>query len=430
VLAPILTKPIVAFGLALALVGFGLAWKSIAYPIGLAGVPTVVQAVVGSNPLPKGGTTFLFAAWIAAAVVIVVMRREGAAGLRGLFSLPVAAALVLLAMLLLRLGASGDQSYGMQKIQLYVADNIVFLIGAVFVGADKRAFRLFLLLTLAVTAVESVFLIEKILSGGAQFYTGRYAVSNQEGPIALGRDGSTGILIATYLILTAPPGLVRRCAMGALPLCLITLVAAGSRGPVLAFVVGLVTLLSLAAANRQVRRRLGALIAGLAGAAVLVPFVIPGSAIGRSLSTIIGSASGLSSNGRSSLWADAYATLSHHVLVGIGTGGFASLNLGEPYPHNIVLEIGLELGVVGLLAFAVMVVCVAVRLSRLWRWTGLGERLEASLLIALVVSAVVNAFFSGALPDNSDIWKWGGIAVGMYAYHEMHHRTGMRRSWV
>jgi hypothetical protein len=148
VLAPVLTKPIIVFVLGLALVGFGLAWKSIAYPIGLAGVPTVVEALVGSNPLPKGGTTIVFAAWIGAAIVIQVMRRNGAVGLRGLFSLPVAMSIALLALMLLRLQASGDQSDGMQKIELFTADNIVYLVGAIFMGADRRAFKLFLLLTL------------------------------------------------------------------------------------------------------------------------------------------------------------------------------------------------------------------------------------------------------------------------------------------
>ncbi|MGI8715002.1 MAG: O-antigen ligase family protein [Solirubrobacteraceae bacterium] len=428
-LAPVLTKPIVAVVLALALVGFGLAWKSIAYPIGLAGVPTVVQALVGSNPLPKGGTTFLLAAWIGGALVILVMRGGGGVGIRGLLSLPVAGAVVMLALMLLRLGASGDQSYGMQKIELYVAGNLLLLVGGVFLGADKRAFRLFLLLTLGVTVVESLFLVEKILSGGSQFYAGRYTVSNQEGPINLGRDSATGVLIAMYLILVSPRGRLRTCAIVALPLCLISLVGAGSRGPIVAFVIGLVTVLSLAAANPQIRRRLATLVAGLAGAAILVPFVVPGSSIGRSLSTIVGSASGLSSNGRSSLWAAAYSQLAHHALFGIGTGGFGSLNLGLPYPHNILLEIGVELGTVGLLAFGVMTGSVAVRMSRLWRWNRGDERMAVSLLIALMVSATLNAFFSGALPDNADIWKWGGIAIGMYASYQLTREPG-RRGWV
>jgi O-antigen ligase len=429
-LTPLLTKPIVALGLLLALVALALAWKSIAFPIGLAGIPTVIDAFAGYNPLPKGATTFLLAAWIGVAAVMLVMRGEGVAGVRGLVSLPVAMAFALLALMMLRLGASGDQSYGMQKIELYFADSVVLLAGAVFLGANRRAFRLSLLLTLAVTVAEAVYLIGEILSGGSATFVGRFAVSAQEGPILLGRDSATGALIAMFVVLAWPRGWVRTSAIVALPLCLISLAGAGSRGPVVAFVVGLVALLSLVGADRQIRRRLALLIGALVGAAILVPLVVPGSAIGRALSTILGSAGGLSSNGRSALWAGAYSTLSHHVLLGIGTGGFGSLNLGYPYPHNILLEIGLEIGVLGLLAFTLMIGSIGVRLARLWRETRLDERLEASLLIALLASALVNAFFSGALPDNKDIWRWGGIAVGMYAYREMTLRSSARRSWV
>jgi O-antigen ligase len=429
-LAPLLTKPTVALALLLALVALALAWRSIAYPIGLVGLPTVIDAFAGSNPLPKGATTFLLAAWIGVSVAALLLRGEGAVGMRGLLSLPVAMAFALLALMMLRLGASGDQSYGTEKIELYFADCLVLLVGAVFLGANRRAFRFSLLLTLAVAAAESVYLIGEILSGASETFVGRFAVSAQEGPILLGRDGGTGVLIAMFVVLAWPRGWIRTSAIVALPLCLISLIAAGSRGPVVACVVGLVVLLSLVGADRQVRRRLAALIGALVGAAIVVPFVVPGSAVGRSLSTILGGAGGLSSDGRSTLWASAYTSLSHHVLLGIGTGGFGSLNLGYPYPHNILLEVGLELGALGLLALVAMIGSIAVRLARLWRETRLGERLEASLLIALLASAVVNAFFSGALPDNKDIWRWGGVAIGMYAYREMALGGAARRSWT
>jgi O-antigen ligase len=429
-LSPLLSRPVYAVGLLVALVGVGLAWKSVAYPIGLAGIPTVITALAGSNPLPQGLATFLVAAWIMSAVAFVVMRREGEEGIRGAISLPAAMAFALLALMLLRLGSSGDQAYGLTKIELYAADNVVLLIGAVFVGVSRRAFRLSLLLTLGVIAVEALYLIAEILRGGSAQYIGRFSVSVQQGPIQLGRDSATGALIAMFLVLSSRPGRVRTCAFVALPLCLISLIAAGSRGPTVAFVVGLVTLLALVSTDRVVRRRLAALAAALVVAAVLVPLVVPGSAIGRSFSTILGSASGLSSNGRSLLWAHAYASLVQHPLLGIGTGGFASLNLGYTYPHNILLELGLELGVLGLLAFVTMMAGTGARLARMWRETRLNERLEVSLVIALLLTAVVNALFSGALPDNSDIWRWGGIAIGLYAHREMTRRTGTARAWA
>src|SRR5205807_1750029 len=126
--------------------------------------------------------------------------------------------------------------------------------------------------------------------------------------------------------------------------------AAGSRGPMLAFVFGLGVLLALTAVDRRARRRLASVAALFLLAAIIVPLVLPGSAIGRSLSVIIGSASGLSSNGRSDIWAVAITTFSHHLVLGLGTGGFASLLGGLNYPHNIFLEMASELGLLGLIA--------------------------------------------------------------------------------
>lgn len=413
-LAPALTRPVIAVALVVGVVAFGLAWQSIAYPLGLAAVPDLLNAVLGSNPLPKGGTTFLFAAWIGLAILLIVLRRQDAIGTRALFSMPVAMAVLLLALMLLRLGPSAAQSYGGQKIQLYVADNLVFLVGAVFVGAGRRHLRLFLVLTLAVAVASGLYLIIHLLGGNAlQEYSGRYVIGTQEGPINLGRASATGVLIATYLILSPTRRSARLWAAAALPVLLISLIAAGSRGPVVAFVAGFITLLALTAVNPRYRRRLAGAGVVLLVAAIVVPLIVPGSAIGRALSTIVGSASGLSSNGRSSLWAQAYATFGQHPFLGVGTGGFAALN-PEQYPHNILLEVAVELGAVGLVALLVMIGGMLARLGSLWRTTVGPDRLQAALIIALFTSSLVNACVSGAIQDNRDIWIWGGIGLGMY----------------
>ena len=83
---------------------------------------------------------------------------------------------------------------------------------------------------------------------------------------------------------------------------------------------------------------------GLLAAVVVVPLLVPGSALGRALSAIVGGSSGLSTNGRAQLWAQAFDLLGKHPFLGVGTGGFAALN-AEPYPHNILLEAGSELGI-------------------------------------------------------------------------------------
>ena len=84
-----------------------------------------------------------------------------------------------------------------------------------------------------------------------------------------------------------------------------------------------------------------------------------------------------------------------HTLVGVGTGGYASIaTTGALYPHNIVLEIGSELGILGLLAFAAFVISVIVRLLRLIARGGESAG-WSGLLLTLFVFSLVNAQFSG-----------------------------------
>ncbi len=429
-LAPALTRPAIGFALVGAVVAVWLAWKGVAYPLALAGIPALVAGILGSNPLPKGGATFLVASWVALAVAIATMRGEHVVPLRGLMTVPVALAVFLLGLMLLRLGSSPDQAYGSTKLQLYVADNLLFLIGAVFVGASRKSLRVFLTVTLAVIAAGALLLILQLVSGTAhQQYgssSGRFAINAQQGAINLGRDSANGALIAICLILISTRLSVRLAALAVLPALLVALIAAGSRGPTVAFVVGLLALLALTAATGRARRRLLLVAAAIVAAAIVVPVVVPGSAVSRSLSTIAGSASGLSSNGRSSLWAAAYAAFNQHPLLGIGTGGFASIDPVELYPHNILLEVSVELGVLGLVAVASMLIVMLRLLSVLWQQLTGARQLEVTLLISLFVSALVNAMFSGAIQDNSDLWLWGGLGLGMYALHESPHPARQR----
>jgi O-antigen ligase len=231
----------------------------------------------------------------------------------------------------------------------------------------------------------------------------------------MGRASGEGLLLAIYVILNAPRRSIRIAAMAATPILAIALAGAGSRGPVVAFAFGLLTLLGLSATHRRSRRRLLVVAGVLLLAIVAVPLVVPSSSIARALSTIIGSASGLSSNGRSQLWAVALASFSHHLWLGLGTGGGATLVQGLLYPHNLLLEIATELGLIGLIALLIALGGFIQALGRCWRLTVGSERLVGVLLIAMFVTALVNAMFSDPIQGNRSVWLWGGIAVGMSA---------------
>jgi O-antigen ligase len=414
ILLPTLSQPLYAIALVGAAGAIWLASRSVAYPLALAGVPTIIEAIVGHNPLPKGAVTFIFAGWIAVAVAFAIARGTHPTAGRGLVSPTVLLSLTLLGVMILRLGPSPSHEYGSTKVQLYIADNLVFLIGAVFVGARREDLRLFFAIVLAVAVGEGTVLLLKLLSGNIHMtFEGRFALSAQEYPIYLGRDSADGLIIAIYAVLTATRTWTRMAAVAALPLLTVAMLAAGSRGPVVACLIGVIVLVVLTSTRGRSRRRLLLAGGGLLGAMAIVPLVLPGSAIGRALSAIVGGAGGLATNGRSALWEKAFTGFGQHPLFGLGTGGFASLNPPLPYPHNILLEAGVELGIVGVLLVAGIVFSAARRLYGVWRTSGDRDRIDAAVLAALFVAALINALVSGAIQDNKEIWLWGGLAVGM-----------------
>lgn len=413
VLAPAIGRPTLSIELIGVLVAVYLAWKSVAYPLAAAGIPPLVDAIVGSDPLPKGGFTFIFGAWITLGVFFAIVRRKTSIPSRALMSVPVLFSFGLLGLMLLRLGASPAESYGSIKMQLYIADVLIAFIGAIFVGSCREDLDIFLLATFAILAGGAFLFSFNLVTGNAHaLIAERFSLTAQEYPIYLARDSADGLLIAIYLILAATRVRVRLLAIAATPTLIVAMIAAGSRGPVVAFVFGFVALIALVAANGRARRRLAFVAGVLLVSIVVVPLVVPGSSIGRSLSTILGSSSGLSSNGRSELWALALNAFNQHPLAGVGWGGFSALST-ELYPHNILLEVSAELGILGVIFVVGIVVSAVMKLVDMWRIPDGGDKLVIALIASLLLTAFVNALFSGSIQDNSEIWLWTGLVMGM-----------------
>lgn len=417
VLAPLLTNPLYAVaGVALMAAGL-IAWRTPAVPLGLVGIPPLVDAIVGSDPLPSGGFTFLFSAWITAAVGFAVLRGRGRLAVRTLLtSAAVLGSFALLGIMLMRLGVSPDETYGGQKVQLYAADVLIVLVGAVLVGTRSRYVNVFILAVLATDGTGAVIFLYKLLSGTAlTVFSGRLSLAAAEYPIDMGRASADGLLLAVFTVINTNRRQLRLAAIAIAPVLIVALISAGSRGPVVAFAFGLLALLGLSATSRRARRRLGLVAAAFLIATIVVPLVVPSSSIARALSTIIGSASGLSSNGRSQVWATALASFSHHLAIGIGTGGGATLVPGLLYPHNLFLEVAVETGLVGLAALAVALLGFGRAFAHCWSRSRGEDRLVTALAMSMFLTAFINAQFSDPIQTNGNVWLWGGIAVGMAA---------------
>jgi O-antigen ligase len=351
--------------------------------------------------------------WTALALVFAAFRGSDAISIRALLNAPVIATTALAVLMIVRLGASPAQAYGSVKVRLFIAENLVLLVAGIAVARYGRHFRLLLVWLVVVACATAVVLAHSLAVGQAQENVGgRFSVDQQASPIGLGRDAATGILVCVFLVLAArSTPVLRVLALGALPLIAVSFIAAGSRGPVVGLTVGLLTLLVLTLRERRTRIRVVLVALAAAAGALLVAQLVPGQDIERSFSVFTGSGGGFSSNGRSELWHAAWQTFQQHPLLGIGVGGFASVVPLDLYPHNIFLELGAEVGILGVVAVVVVVLGGVRALWRAHRSAAL--RPEVALVAALLAAAFVNAQVSSDVTANSMLWLAAGLALGL-----------------
>jgi O-antigen ligase len=418
--APLLFRPVYAIALAAAALVVALASRSIVYPVGLAGLPAVAIGLSGGhNPFPPGVIAQFGAAWIVLALVIAVARDDDELSLRVVLSAPVVLTVTLMAWMLVRLGPSLDSTYGSRKLQLFIAQNVIVLVAGIVVARRRNRFELYVFVTVLMAILSSLALVRGLLAGQDANVGGRFAITAADSPIGLGRSAAEGIIVAVFVLLASRAGWLRMLAFGALPLVSVALIASGSRGPVVGLAVGLTLLLLLNVGDVEARRRVGLVIAGVVGAVLLVPQLVPGQDVGRALSIFSGRSQGLSSNGRSELWGQAWQLFSAHPFWGIGTGSFGHFQPIELFPHNIFLETGAELGMVGLLLTVAFVASSFAILVRTWRVARAEDRAHTSLVLALFASALVNACLSSDITSNDGLWLVGGLAIGLARRHDL-----------
>jgi O-antigen ligase len=410
---PILERPLFVFALAAVFAVVAAAFDSAAWPVGLAGIGVLIVGLVGSNPFPDKSIAVFTFGWIALAVVFAVLRDEEAVPMRLLLAPPVLLTVLLAVWQLVRLGASEAPAYGEYKLQLFLAQNLAFVVAGILISRRGRDLRLYTVLTLLMATASGIMLATGLSSGQAEAVVGgRFSSSSGQSPIELGRQAALGLLVGAFVLLAYRSVLMRIAAFATLPLIAVAFIASGSRGPVLGLVGGLLVLLLLTLQDPDSRLRVGLVALGGVAAAFVVGRLVPPENVERALSVITGTEGGVSSNGRFELWSEAWSAFVQHPLGGIGTGSFAGTNPGELYPHNLLLEVAAELGLVGLLLVAGTLLYGVVALVQAWRG-GEEARPAVALVSALLVSMLLNSLVSSNLPTNNGLWLAVGLAAGL-----------------
>jgi O-antigen ligase len=112
------------------------------------------------------------------------------------------------------------------------------------------------------------------------------------------------------------------------------------------------------------------------------------------------------------------------LVIGHGTGDFGYLDLGKDgraYPHNVLLEVAYENGLVGLSLLVIAFACPLIALMRAaQQQLSVSHRVLLAGLSASYIAAVVNAQFSGDLGANLFIGMFGAATVSVARFEAQH----------
>jgi len=231
--------------------------------------------------------------------------------------------------------------------------------------------------------------------------------------IELGTFSAIGLIVAvTYFMKLSRP-VLKLVLLGAALVVARTVILSGSRGALVSSVLALVYFLFNGVQMSRRVRRIGLIVTVVVAIVLVQAPHLAGSAAWKykdqlfttDTSSVVGSRTYLLERG----WEIAVA----HPL-GIGAAGFDTVTNGLQYPHNIMLELADESGLLGVGLFCAL--AVAAWFAR--RRTPGGPRsAEALFAGSLIVLLLGEAQFSNNLDGNRPVWFAFGLALAIGRFH-------------
>ncbi len=341
-----------------------------------------------------------------------------------------AAALVFAFGVLLVVGCfySPSEGYGARKALEYVFLTQAAFLAPIILANSARRYGLLLLTLFCVP------LLFALLGLGLGARAGGWGVTRIAvlggGPIVYSRFMVVGMLACLGLALTTKSRTLRCGLLVGFIMMFLAFLVAGSRGAVVGLGCAAVFLAFGAAVGRRAKEvRASALVSGLVAIAAVAVVVL---ALYQRLDLphvqryqhlweeLPGSTSVAT---REAYWQDAISMFVSRPVFGHGTGSFGAVAVGiesEAYPHNIILEVAAELGLVGLFLFVAFILVVMRSAIRLLTALG-GADWDSWLWPYAVVTTTSFVFylaaaqFSGDLYDSRFIWLFGGMILSLEA---------------
>lgn len=308
------------------------------------------------------------------------------------------------------------QQYGGMKLSRFLAFETLAFFGPILLAKDEKALHPFLLATI----VLSLGLLAKQIIGvrypSQQVLQGTGDVTE----IGHGMAFATSILIVIYSKLINSP-LLMACVLTVLAIGLVT---AAARTPALALIMTLIIVsLVLKTGSRHLNGKKLVLHFSLIAIVAVMAFLWihnkPGmrDKLASKEHEVESMLSGSTLAGgtiakRMEFYGSALNAFSHHPLTGLGLGGWSVFYSGQgipgegmpKYPHNFLLEVASEQGLLGL---ALLITLLA---SLFYSSLKMAKSPEFAFLFPVLTFQVLYNAFTGTVEDRA-LWFWFGMVV-------------------
>lgn len=306
---------------------------------------------------------------------------------------------------------SGSTTYGVLKASLLLTKGVLPLLafGLLYPFDDKDIRVIFFsIVTGSLLMALNLFIFTDIDSQ-------RATTDDNTNPIAIARTIGIGttLLGVTSLIKSNTSVISRLFSIPLILGMILMIILTGSRGPLIATLVSIFTILFLV--EKGVFHRVFLLLKIITTASLFFTLIVftPWERLGDSGSTrILYYVSSLGENTsdqeRIYRFRQAWQSFIESNGIGVGTGGFARFYgyEGNEYPHNLILEVACEQGILGL---SLLVLLIFFPLSGLFSVSVTGDSLYRIGILGIWPFALSNAFVSGDIATNYVLWISGGM---------------------
>src|SRR6267154_385452 len=327
-------------------------------------------------------------------------------------------------------------TYGWDKLSRFlVISGILFLAPLVLIKKtdDVRHFTLGILVCATLLSIKLLYGI----NDASLFDSGGHSLSSETRDVTQIGAGQLVAIGLLWLLFCPHYNLRRLSLMISVPLLCAALIASVARGPILFFVAVLVPFMVLhrvRAAMTSTRVWLPVLLFGLLAFVGSLYWLQRQEAAQEKFRTkkaeieevLRGSSTPTYTAGRRlTLYGWALEMFAKKPLTGWGLGGWGYYVFDRDlpsYPHNLVLEIAAEEGLMGLAALGTLLLTVSLAMRRIWRRCP-----DLSFIVPVFTFSFLATLTSGDININRPLWLWCGI---IFAFAGIAQRRSRSRSAV